>query len=104
MVGEVCTAVDAAVSAVTGGKVSLEGFGARHGEHRRAWCTLHEGAAGPRRLARETTQHTREGRGGAWGGTHTCGEQQAFTCVLFNTQHSSCRACTHMRREIKKLN
>lgn len=71
MVCEVRTTVDAAVRAVTGRKVGLESFGARHGEHRRAWCTLHEGAAGPRRLTWETAQHTREGRGGAWGGTHT---------------------------------
>lgn len=65
MVGEVRTAVDAAVGAVTGGEVGLESFGARHGEHRRAWCTLHEGAACPRRLTWETAQHAREGRGGA---------------------------------------
>lgn len=71
MVGEVCTAVDAAVRAVTGRKVGLKGFGARHGEHRRAWCAVHEGTPGPRRLTRETAQHTREGRGGAWGGACT---------------------------------
>lgn len=89
MVGEVCTAVDAAVGAVTCGKVGLEGFGARHGEHRRAWCTLHKGAAGPRRLTRETAQHTREGRGGAWGGTHTCREKQVFTTLFLQSMHTT---------------
>lgn len=88
MVGEVCTAVDAAVSAVTGGKVGLEGFGARHGEHRRALCTLHEGAAGPRRLTRETTQHTREGRGGAWGGTHTPVENGRSLHMFYFTHYT----------------
>lgn len=82
MVGEVCTAVDAAVGPVACREVSLEGFGARHGEHRRAWCAVHEGAAGPRRLTRKTAQHTREGRGGAWGGAHTPVEESI--CFVIN--------------------
>lgn len=65
MVGEVCSAVDAAVGTVATGKVRLEGFGARHGNHGPGRRAVQEGAAGPGRLTREAPQHTGEGRGGA---------------------------------------
>lgn len=65
MVGEVSSAVDAAVGAVAAGQVRLESFGARHGDHGPGRRAVQEGAAGPGRLTREAPQHTGEGRGGA---------------------------------------
>lgn len=72
MVGEVCSAVDAAVGAVAAGQVRLEGFGARHGDHGPGRWAVQEGAAGPGRLTWEAPQHTGEGRGGAGWEVYTC--------------------------------
>ncbi len=72
MVGEVCSAVDAAVGAVAAGQVRLERFGARHGDHGPGRRAVQEGAAGPGRLTREAPQHTGEGRGGAGWEVYTC--------------------------------
>lgn len=72
VVGEVCSAVDAAVGAVAAGQVCLEGFGARHGDHGPGRRAVQEGAAGPGRLTWEAPQHTGEGRGGAGWEVYTC--------------------------------
>lgn len=66
MVGEVCPAVDAAVCPVARGKVGLERLGSCHLHHGGHW-TQRELRAAPRGaeaggLARETLEHTGEGR------------------------------------------
>lgn len=78
MVGQVRSAVDAAVGSVAAGQVGLEGLGARHPDHRvgRGGGAVQERAAGPARLAGEAPQHTGKGRGGGRGGRHTPGEAE----------------------------
>lgn len=67
MVGQVCSAVNAAVGAMAVGQVGLEGFGARHGN--RGWRdgvgAEQEGPVSPGRLTGETVEHAGEGRGEA---------------------------------------
>lgn len=72
MIGEVRSAVDAAVGSMTAGQVRLEGFGARHGDHGPGRRAVQEGAAGPSRLTGEAPQHTGEGRDGAGWEVYTC--------------------------------
>lgn len=79
MVGEMCSAVDAAVGAVAAGQVCLESFGARHGDHGPGRRAVQEGAAGPSRLTREAPQHTGEGRGGAGWEVYTCTHTHTHT-------------------------
>ena len=71
MVGQVSSAVDAAVGPVAAGQVRLEGLGARHSDHGRSWRAVQEGTASPGRLTREAPQHTGEGRGGRRVGRRT---------------------------------
>ncbi len=82
MVGEVCSAVDAAVGAVAAGQVRLERFGARHGDHGPGRRAVQEGAASPGRLTREAPQHTGEGRGGAGWEVYTCTHTHTHRDVL----------------------
>lgn len=65
MVGQVGSAVNAAIGTMAVGQVGLKGFGARHGD-----CGGRHGAGAkqkwpvsPGRLAGETVEHTGEGRG-----------------------------------------
>lgn len=83
MIGEVCSAVDAAVGAMTAGQVRLEGFGARHGDHGPGRRAVQEGAAGPGRLTGEAPQHTGEGRGGAGWEVYTCIHTKGYPGMRF---------------------
>lgn len=71
MIGQVSSAVDAAVSSVAARQIRLESLGARHSDHGRGWRAVQEGTASPGRLTREAPQHTGEGRGGRWVGRRT---------------------------------
>ncbi len=80
VVGQVRSAVNAAVGAMAVWQVGLEGFGARHGDRggRDGVGAEQEGPVSPGQLAGETVEHTGEGRGEASGemrahlwGTHT---------------------------------
>lgn len=71
MVGQMSSAVDAAISPVAARQVRLEGLGARHSDHGRGWRAVQKGTASPGRLTGEAPQHTGEGRGGRWVGRRT---------------------------------
>lgn len=71
VVGQVSSAVDAAVGSVAARQVRLKSLGARHSDHGRCWRAVQEGTASPGRLTREAPQHTGEGRGGRWVGRRT---------------------------------
>lgn len=71
VVGQVSSAVDAAVRSVAARQVRLESLGARHSDHGWSWRAVQEGTASPGRLTREAPQHTGEGRGGRWVGRRT---------------------------------
>ncbi len=80
MVGQVRSAVNAAVGAMAVWQVGLEGFGACHGDRggRDGAGAEQEGPVSPGRLAGEKVEHAGEGRGEASGemrahlwGTHT---------------------------------
>lgn len=71
VVGQVSSAVDAAVGSVAARQIRLEGLGARHSDHGRGWRAVQEGTASPGRLTGEAPQHTGEGRGGRWVGRRT---------------------------------
>lgn len=71
MVGQVSSAVDAAVGSMAARQVCLEGLGARHSDHGRGWRAVQKGTASPGRLTGEAPQHTGEGRGGRWYGRQT---------------------------------
>lgn len=90
MVGEVCSAVDAAVGTVAAGQVRLESFGARHGDHGPGRRAVQEGAAGPGRLTREAPQHTGEGRGGAGWEVYTCTHTQGCPGVSITAAALHC--------------
>lgn len=69
VVGQVRSAVNAAVGAMAVGQVRLKCFGARHCDRSRrdGAGPEQEGPVSPGRLARETVEHTGEGRGDASG-------------------------------------
>lgn len=71
VVGQVSSAVDAAVGPVAAWQVGLKSLGARHSDHGRCWRAVQEGTASPGRLTGKAPQHTGEGRGGRWVGRHT---------------------------------
>lgn len=86
VIGQVSSAVDAAVGSVATRQVRLEGLGARHSDHGRGWWAVQKRTAGPGRLTGEAPQHTGEGRGGRWVGRRTPERRndrraQAFTFV-----------------------
>lgn len=53
MVGQVSSAMDAAVGPVAARQISLESLGARHPDHGRCWRAVQEGTASPGRLTGE---------------------------------------------------
>ena len=103
VVGQVCSAVDAAVGAVAAGQVGLKGLGARHSDHGRGRRAVQEGAAGPGRLAGEAPQHTGEGRGGGGaGGTHLSTRAHAHTCAQTCAHTQSARQPSQKREQERR--